>query len=350
MTEITIGCDLGDRTSSICAILPGGELVRDKIPTERKAFEDFFSGSRFKKSHVVLEVGQQSRWTSNLLRSLGHQVTIANPRQVQLITKATRKSDRRDAEMLARLGRVDSKLLAPVEHRGDQAQAHLAIAKSRDTLVQTRTKLINMVRGSVKQFGVKLPSCTSESFHRRTLGMLPAWLTPALEAIYEILSRIHEQIRELDKRIEKTAEQYPATKLLTRVNGVGTLTAFVFVLTIENNQRFARSRTVGAYLGLTPRRSQSGEEDPQLPITKTGDALLRRLLVSAANYTIGPFGKDSDLKRFGQRLIERGGKNARRRAKVAIARRLAVLLHALWRTGEEYVPIGYSARAPAVAG
>jgi transposase len=278
---------------------------------------------------------------SELLRELGHRVTVANPRRVQLISESDSKSDRTDAELLARLGRADVKLLAPVEHRGRSAQTDLAVAKARDVLVRSRTKLVNHVRAVVKSFGERLPTCTAESFARRTREKLPADLEPALVPIYAALEQIEAQIRALDRTIVKVAKKYPEVTVLSQPHGVGVLTALVYLLTIEDKQRFAKSRMAGAFLGLRPRRDQSGKGDPQLRITKAGDPFVRRLLVNSANHILGPFGQDSDLRRWGLRLAERGGKNARKRAKVAVARKLAVLMHRLWMTGEVYEPVGY---------
>jgi transposase len=234
-----------------------------------------------------------------------------------------------------------------VQHRGRQTQADLAVAKSRDVLVRVRTKLINHVRGVLKSFGVRLPRCTTESFHKSTKVLVPTELQAALLPVYETLERLHEQIQGLDRTIDAVAEKYPDVKLVSQPSGVGVLTALVFILSIEDKQRLKKSRMAGALLGLRPRRSQSGDDDPQLHITKVGDPLVRRLLVNSANYILGPFGRDSDLRRWGLELAKRGGKNARKRAKVAVARKLAVLMHRLWVTGEIYQPVGYQHRRQA---
>jgi transposase len=338
----TIGCDLGDKKSEICVLDAEGNVrERTSVRTTRKAMRAFFTREA---AHVVLEVGGHSRWVDALLMELGHRVTVANPRRVKLISASDNKTDRHDAELLARLGRVDTKLLAPVHHRGAKVQADLAIAKSRDLLVATRTKLVNHVRGTVKSFGERLKKCSAESFARQTLDLIPAELKPALEPIYQALERINEQIREQDKMIERVAKRYPDVEVVSQIGGVGVLTALVFVLTIEDKNRFAKSRMAGAFLGLRPRKSESCSEDPQLRITKAGDPFVRRLLVNAANHILGPFGKDSDLRRWGLELGKRGGKNAKKRAKVALARKLAVLMHRLWVTGEVYEPLGYRER------
>jgi len=341
-TSETIGCDLGDKWSDICVLDAAGEVkLRTRVRTTGSGMRGFFSRPA---THVVIEVGAHSRWVSALLTELGHRVTLANPRQVNLISQSHKKDDRKDAELLARLGRADVKLLAPVQHRSMQAQADLAVAKARDVLVATRTKLVNHIRGTVKSFGAALPKCSAESFARKTRDLVPIELRAALDAVYQALERIDEQIIEQDKMIERVAKKYPEVEVVSQPKGVGVLTALVFVLTLENKERFTKSRMVGPYIGLSPGKRKSGNGDPQLRITKAGDPFLRRLLVNAANYVLGPFGQECDLRAWGQELAKRGGKNARKRAKVAVARKLAVLMHRLWVTGEVFEPLGYHQR------
>jgi transposase len=334
----TIGCDLGDKRTELFVLRPDGGCTRQTVRTTKEDLERWFSRPR---AHVVIEVGVHSRWVSDLLKSLGHQVTVANPRKVKLISAADTKSDRRDSELLARLGRADVRLLAPITHRPVLAQAELAVARARDLLVASRTKFINCIRGTIKSFGLRLPSCSSASFVRKTRDQVPAHLKPALDPIFEALICIDEQIREHDRTIDRLAKRHADVEVISQPDSVGTLTALVFMLTIEDKNRFANSRMAGAFIGLRPRKSQSGDDDPQLRITKSGDPFLRKLLVNCANRILGPFGKDCDLRRWGLEIAKRGGKNAKKRAKVAVARKLAVLMHRLWVTGEVYQPLGY---------
>lgn len=337
-TRETIGCDLGDRQSELCVLSVDGVLTRPSpIKTTREGMRAFFEGRA--PAHVVLEVGTHSRWVSELLTQLGHEVTVANPRRVKLISASHAKTDKKDAELLARLGRVDVSLLAPVKHRGAQAQADLKVAQSRDLLVASRTRLVNAIRGMVKSYGQRLPTCTAESFHRQARSAVPPELKSALDPLFDALGALEQNIDACDKKLVAIAKTYPEVKRVSQPNGVGLLTALVFVLTVEDEKRLPNSRMAGAFLGLTPRKDQSGDTDKQLHITKVGDPYVRRLLVCSANYILGPFGKDSDLRRWGLRLAERGGKNARRRAKVAVARKLAVLMHRLWVTGDVYEPL-----------
>lgn len=289
---------------------------------------------------VAIEAGTHSPWVSRLLEEYGHDVLVANARKLRLIYAEGRKTDKLDAEKLARLARIDPKLLAPLKHRAEASQAHLALIHSREALVSTRTKLVNHVRATVKSLGYRLPACSTRAFHCRVAKHLPEPLRPALGPILETIASLSAQIREYDAKLEAVAKElYPETRLLRQVKGVGLLTALAFILSIEDPSRFEVSRTVGAYLGLVPSKDQSGECNPQQHISKRGDELLRKLLVSCAHYVLGPFGQDSDLRRHGLKIAERGGKNAKRRAVVAVARKLSVLLHHLWVTAEAYEPL-----------
>jgi transposase len=273
------------------------------------------------------------------------EVIVANPRRVRLIAEADTKNDRSDAEQLARLGRVDPDLLSPITHRGEQAQRDRILLLARDGMVRARTQLINQVRGFAKSLGTRLPSSSSESFAKRVRAAVSEDLFPGLSTMLKMIEDLTQEIRSMDKEVERLSkERYPVTRLFRQIPGVGPLTALAFVLTLEDPARFAKSRSVGAYLGLRPRQRDSGGQRPQLRITKAGDAMLRRLLVSASQYILGPFGPDTDLRRFGLRLAEHGGKSAKKRAAVAVARKLAVLLHRLWTTGEAYEAIGYAER------
>ncbi len=333
-----VGLDLGDRTADVCVLDLGGEIEEvSQIRLERKALVRFFGGRE--RCAVALESGTHSRWVQDLLLELGHVAVVANARKVRAVFTNEYKSDRRDAEMLARLLRADARLLSPVVHRSRQAQADLAVIKTRDHLVRERSKAINYVRGTVKSYGNRLRSCSAESFHRRASEDIPGDLLPALQTMLDHIASLTQRIRELDRAIATIAkERYPETKRLMSVRGVGPLTALAFVLTVEDPNRFEKSRTVGAFFGLVPRRDQSGNRDPRLPISKCGDGYMRRLLVSAAQYILGPFGQDSALRDWGLQRAQGEGRGAKRAAVVGVARRLAVLLHRLWIDDTDFVP------------
>lgn len=334
---ITIGIDLGDKTSRYC-VLVGDEVREGSVPTTQKAMLARFGA--LPRCRIALEVGTHSRWVYRLLRDLGHEVYVANARQVRLITKSTRKDDRLDAQTLARLARVDPQLLRPIRHRSDEAQLDLVAIRVRAGLLEARTSLINTARGLVKSFGERLPDGDADQMGVERAAALPEALRHRLRPLLREVESLTAQIRECDLQIEQIARtKYPEIELLQQVHGVGTLIALSFVLTLEDGTRFAKSRDVGCYVGLRPKRGESGERRPQLSISKEGDVYLRKLLVQGAHGILRHRAPDTDLKRWGRKLAARGGKNAKKRAIVAVARKLAVLLHRLWVSGEVYEPL-----------
>ena len=341
--RLTIGLDLGDRFTEGRVLDERGEVVEAfRVRTTELALSSRLAS--FRPSRVVLEVGTHSPWVSRVVASRGHEAIVANPRRMRLIAENDSKSDGVDAELLARLGRVDPALLKPIVHRGAQAQRDRILIQARDGFVRARTQLINQVRGFAKALGTRVPSSSTEAFPKRVRATVPNDLFPGLETLLATIEQLTATIRQMDRTVEQLCrDRYPEAELLRQVPGVGPITALYYVLTIEDPSRFAKSRSIGAYVGLRPRQRDSGEQQPQLRITKAGDALLRRLLVSAAHYILGPFGADTDLRRAGLRMAERGGKAAKKRAIVAVARRLAVLLHRLWVTGEAYEPLRHHA-------
>jgi transposase len=345
----TVGLDVGDRFSHFCELDCDGEIIAlGRMRTTADAM-----GSHFRQRarlRVALEAGTHSGWLQRLLASLGHEVIVANARELRRVHQSDRKNDRDDAQLLARLARVDPQLMSPIRHRSAQAQTDLSLLRGRDALVRSRTMLINAARGLVKSVGGRLPACSAVAFVHRVVPAIPPALGAALKPLLEAIAAINLQIRFADQQIQHiAAHTYPQTKALQQIVGVGSLTALAFILTIDDHTRFARSRDLGPYLGLVPRQNSSGESTPQLGITKTGNTYLRRLLVNCAHYILGPFGPDTDLRRCGLRLGHRGGKNAKKRAVVAVARKLAVLLHRLWVTGEVYQPLRDSTAAVTTA-
>jgi transposase len=338
MQSLTIGMDLGDKTSRFCVIDKGGDVVTEGgLATTRKGISEKFAG--LKHCRIAIEVGTHSPWVSRLLVELGHEVIVANPRQLKLITESSRKSDRVDAQALARLARIDPALLRPIRHRSERAQMDLMIVRARAALVQARTSLVNTARGLAKAIGERLPKVDAEALDMEAASGLPQPLREALRPLLETVEELTAKIKAADKEIERLARtEYPETDLLRQVSGVGPLIALTFVLTVEDKDRFQKSRDIGCFMGLRPRRQDSGERRPQLPITKEGDVYLRSLLVQGAHCILSRQGPDTDLKRWGERLCT-GGRNAKKRAIVAVARKLAILLHRLWVTGEVYEPL-----------
>lgn len=284
------------------------------------------------------------------MRSMGHEVIVANSHQVKLITQSVRKNDRIDARQLARLARVDPKLLSPIQHRGEQAQKDLAVIRARGELMEVRTHLINSARGLVKPLGERLKKCDADQVNTGLGSSLSESAQAVIGPLLKSVEEISEQIGKFDEQLEEITKRYPETKLLRDVYGVGPLIALTYILTLEDAERFAHSRDVGSYLGLTPKQRESGESQPEMGISKAGDGLLRSLLVQGAHCLLRKGAPDSDLRKWGLEKMGKGGKRAKKRAIVAVARKLAVLLHHLWATGEVYDPHYNRKAAEAAAG
>lgn len=347
--QMTIGIDVGDQFSCFCQLDADGEVVkRGRVASTQAAVEKEFG--KIPRSRMALETGTHCHWMCEVLTRLGHEVIVADARELKSISGSRRKNDPRDAEQLARLARVDVRLLHPVQLRKRKTQQDRSVLRARDVLVESRTQLICAIRGMVKTDGARLAACSTESFPEQVGAAIPEGMRRALGPLMETLDVLNEKIRYYDQLVAHIAqEEYPETSLLTQVSGVGPVTALYYRLTIEEAGRFERSRDVGSYFGLVPKQQDSGESTPQLRISKAGDEGARRLLVSCAHYILGPFGPDSDLRRWGMKLAARGGKNAKKRAIVAVARKLAVLLHRLLVNGEVYEPLRNSQRAEKTA-
>lgn len=339
---LTVGVDLGDKRSQVCVLDAEGRILDEgTIATSKAGFEHRFKA--MPASRVVLETGTHANWVHDVMKECGHEVVVANARKVRAISANERKSDVVDARMLAKLGRMDVSLLEPVTVRPELVRQDLALMRAREALVSARTGVVNSVRGLSKALGHRFPKCSAASLHKQAVD--PA-LKPAIEPLMQMLEQMTKSIRSYDREIVKLSkERYTQTKLLRQVKGVGVLSALYYVLVIGDTSRFEDARDVGAYFGLVPRRDQSGGRDPQLRIDKAGDRMGRTLLVQCAHHILGRFGVDSDLRRFGLKLADRGGKSAKKRAVVATARKLAVLLFALLRGGEVYEPLRNSTKS-----
>ena len=337
-----MGLDLGDRSIHYCILNEAGEKAsHDQIPTTKAGLDSIFA--KMSPCRIALEVGTHSPWVSRHLSGLGHEVIVANPRKVRLITQSVKKNDRIDAEQLARLARVDPKLLAPIRHRGPQAQADLAVIRARAELVDARTQLINSARGLAKPMGERLQRCDADYVKEAMAEGLSEAVQLVIGPLLKCVEELSRQIGVFDTRIQGIEKRYPETKVLKQVNGVGTLIAMTYILTLEDAERFACSREVGPYLGLTRKLRDSGDSEPELGISKAGDVLLRRLLVQAAHCILREGAPDTDLRAWGLTKVQggaakKGSRKRKKKAAVAVARKLAVLLHKLWVTGEVYDP------------
>jgi len=345
--ERTVGLDLGDRFSHYCVLQEQGEVIEEgRIPTTEKGLrQQFAHGPRLR---IALECGTHSPWVSRLLEQLGHQVIVANAREVHSITRSVSKSDPHDAQQLARLAHSDPRLLKPIQHRSPARQQDLNLLRARHTLVRARTLIINSLRGLVKSAGGRLPKCSTESFPQRSADRFPDSIASLAAPMLEQVASLNTHIAALDQQIEALAQRDPAIGLLRTAPGVGPLVAAAYVLTLDRHDAVTHSRQVGARLGLRPKQHQSGDGHPQRGISKISNRYLRTLLVQSAHYVLGRFGPDSALRRWGLKLAGTGNQGAKKRAVVAVARKLAVILHVMWRRGQSYQPFPPSARVQAI--
>lgn len=343
---VAVGIDVGDKSSQVCAKDAAGAVVWEKkVRTTEAGFKGALG--KLASCRIVLEAGGQARWIKACLEGLGHKVKVADPRKLRRIFQSESKSDVRDARELAEeaLWRWDR--TCEVRLRGAGAQEKLSVLKARDAMVGARTALINLVRSTLKQGCVTVPKGSAEAFAKKAGPAVPEGLRPALDPVLRLIATLTEEIAGYDRGVEKAGSADPAIRLLRSAVGVGPVVSSAFVWTLDTPDRFAKSRTVGAFVGLRPRRDQSGDTDKDLPITKAGNGFLRRLLVGSAQYILGPFGQDTALRRWGLKLAGHGGRRAKRIAVVAVARKLAVILHRMWVTGEVYVPFPQGAHTPA---
>lgn len=340
MKKVTvIGMDMGDKNHKAVGISEDGEAVdRAEVPCTPEDVRAYLK--RHPGALLAVETGTHCRWVSKLGMELGHEVLVGNARKLRMIWDSSRKNDWRDAEMLAKVARTDRSLLHPVTLRGDGDQGLMRLVKSRDLLVKSRTGIVNQIRGFCKSEGARLPKCSSESFVRLEHEVPPA-VRAVSKPLFAMLKELAKKIGVYDKMLADTVKRSHGEEaaLLDTITGVGPVTAAAFLAAVGDVSTFGSARDAGPYFGLVPRQDQSGETDKQLRISKEGNEIVRRLLVTAANYIMGPFGKDSDLRRHGMKIAERGGKNARKRAKVAVARKLAVVMLAVLKSRSAYRPL-----------
>jgi len=333
--NITIGMDLGDQSHFVVVMdEKGNEIEMKSIRNTENSLRKFFTP--YNEATVAIEAGTHSPWISRLLKEIGCTVYVGNPRKLRIIWDSNDKSDQRDARVLAMVCRVEPKLLWPIKHKNRQAQIDLGIIKARDALVRNRNRLISHIRSVTKTHGFRIPKCTTCCFHKRAPEHIPTDLIESFQPLISTIEDLTKRIKDLNRQINKLCKKYPETDKLLQVSGVGPVTAIAFILTLEDPHRFTKSRQVGAFLGLTPKRDQSGKSDKQLKISKAGNTYLRCLLVNCGHYILGPFGPESNLRKYGLAIAARGGKNAKKRAAVAVARKLSVLLHRLWLSDKPY--------------
>ena len=328
--KIYVGFDVSEKTIEVFAVC-GTETSKGccKIDNNQDAIKKFLSEFKDpKRVCVVMETGTHSLWMSELIEKLGFEVIVAHARDLALIYRSDKKNDQLDAEKLARL------------HMTLERQTDLTVLKARDLVVRQRTQLINTIRGLLRAAGHKL---IEEEYSTRTIkkccSALPEYMRPAIMPLLQQICYLDLAIKEYDRLVRKLCKKYPATKILQQITGVGELTSLAFVLIVGDPHRFDNAARLCAYLGVVPKQDQSGDTDKQLGITKKGNKLGRKLLIQAAHYILGPFGPDSELRSYGFRIQARGGKIAKKKSYVAVARKLVTVMLALWKNPDiEYDP------------
>jgi len=343
----TIGIDVSDRTSKICVMAKEGGRRTVLVETTCETTKDGFAQccSKFDRSWpVVFETGTHCRWMKQHFEALGFRTIVANPAEVKLITESNAKSDRSDARKLARLALADVELLKPVKLRDEKHQLMLRYHESRILLVRMRTSAIAQTRCFAKSAGFRLPDCSPERFHRLDRSSWPYEFENMVWPMMDAIETLSMKIAAYDSMISDLAETPEFREQVQRakeVYGIADVGATVVVAAIGGDvERFRHARDVGPYLGMVPKTFQSGESDPQLGMTKAGSELVRRVLVECANVVMKESSMDTDLKLKGLRISSHGGSIAKKKARVAVARGLAVLIVALLKDPKrEYVPL-----------
>ena len=349
----TIGADVSDRTTKICVMTKaeGGErriVVETTCATTKAGFEEALS--KFDRSWpVVFETGTHCRWMDRLFKEMGFKTIVGNPGKIPSITKSNTKNDRNDARELARLAIADPAMLHPVFLRDEVYQQMLRFHHARNMLISQRTQTINQIRGFAKSMGHRIECSSTEKFHELGKAGWPRELEECAWPLMGLLKTVNLKIRAYDRMIARLAERPEFKSMVERVRevyGVGIIGSTVFVAAIGGRpDRFGHARDVGPYLGMTPKQDQSGDDDKQLHITHAGADIVRATLVECAGVVMMSNAKDTDLKLKGLRIAMHGGGIAKKKAKVAVARALAVTMLALLKDPErEYVPLSEEGR------
>lgn len=329
-----VGLDIGKRKAHACVTTEDGTIVDEKsIVQRRDELAVFFS--KYPKSRILIEASTSSEWVARYLTSLEHEVIVADPRFRLMYAAGDKKikTDRRDARALAVALRVGA--FRRAHRKSDDARALALKVKLRAGLVRARTRLIQQVRAACEYEGVILEKCNTRYFTDIVLEeRLPDVLANSLEPSILQIASLQEAIGAIDAEIEGVAETDAAVIRLKSVRGIGALTATAFRATLDDVERFKSAKEMTSFLGLVPSQNSSGDAQGRLGrITKTGDGLVRSYLVEAAHLIMSKRSPDTALKRWALRVAARRGK---KKAAVALARKLARILFAMWRDGSEF--------------
>ena len=334
---ITIGMDLGNEKHAVCALDESGQILfRKDIDNKPEVLEPFFR--EHAGATVAMETGLCCRWISALAKACGCEAVVCNARKLSAIWQNQHKNDENDALLLAQLTRADRRLVHPVALRDDEHHEIVQIIELRAVAVAQRTQAVNAVRGLCKACGVFIPGCDASCFHKVAADAIPRETAWKFRPMLRHLKETESLIRRYDKMLVKYAGAHfgEEVELLQTIPGVGTVTACAFVAFVDDMRRFRKARDAGVYFGLTPAQDNSRTQDKPKRITKAGNGIMRSLLVNATNYILRKSSPDTALKRHGMAICARGGKVAKRKAKVAVARKLATVMFAMLRSGKPY--------------
>lgn len=335
--ETIVGLDVSEKYIQYCELTTDGTLEDEgRFANTRERLRKRFTREPVT---IALEVGSHSRWIAEELVGLGHHVMVLDPRRLKMISDTVYKTDKRDAETLALLALECPRLLKTVEPRGDREQLSLTLVRTRQHLVEMRTKATNSVRGLLKPWGVRVgKKGGSPNFPAEVRKVAPEVLVDILNPQLRVIEELNRAVKELDHQVKtRLPEVAPDALHLLEIDGVGPTTLLYFVSLVGDPHRFPKSRNIGSYFGLCRRLDDSGDKKSERGITKAGDTYMRVLLANCASHIIGPFGKDCDLRRWGVRLAG-NSKAQRKRARTAVSRKLAVIMLSMWKTGQAYVP------------
>jgi len=330
------GIDLASKTSAVCILNDQGVIVREQmVETEAEPLSEALAERG--RLRCVVEAAPLAEWVAQVLEEQGHEVSLIDPRRAKAVIQTKNKTDKLDARNLAKLAQTGWYTTVPRKSAGARLQR--TQLQARQGLGQTAKAQAARIRGLLRAHGLKVGPVSAGQFVARVQTLLaqhlPA-LSPILAPLLTIYQHAHQAAKVLEKRVKQCAQQDPVCERLMTVPGVGPLVASTYVATIDDPTRFATSTQVAAYLGLVPRVYQSGTTNYHGRISKEGDKLLRWLLVEAANVLLTRTKQSCALKRWGLKLAKKRGQG---KANVAVARKLAILLHRLWVTEVPFTPV-----------
>lgn len=331
-----VGLDVSLKSIFVCIVDEKGKVIREsELVTNPDAVAGFLYGTGLEISKVGLESGSLTHWLTKGLRSSGFDVApIESRKMAAILATVVNKTDENDARGIAEAIRTGH--YQECIHRSDEAMEIRTTLHSRASLVRERTHLVSSLKGHLKVYGITLGKGRTKEFAsgvEKAIKDRSPHVKTAISALLNCLEVLDLEISRLDKVVKELGKKDEGVKLLKTIDGVGDITALSFKAEIDDPNRFDNSRDVGCYLGLTPRQYSSGEVNRQGRISKQGSKEVRYLLVEAANVLLTRSKKWSPLKVFGMKLMKKKGK---KKAEVAVARKLAVMMHSMLVSGKEF--------------